>query len=97
MCKPADVISPLTLGVSGAVLKTIMPGAPDQPQVVREDPAAQQAKIESDAAQAAQANTLEQRKRLRANSLLSRAGGVGDPSSAELSTPQVYGKPNLGT
>lgn len=77
--------------VMGSMMKK-----PQQPDVVREDPAAQQAKLESDAAQDAQFKTLEQRRRARANSLLSRAGGAGDQSPADVLTPMVTGKPNLG-
>lgn len=98
MCNASDagtaLIAPMALGP--AILSKNMLKQPDMPQVVREDPAAQQAKIESDAAQAAQGKTLEQRRRARANSLLSRAGGLGDPTTASVATPTVTGKPNLG-
>lgn len=103
MCSGGDAVKAvanpfvaLAGGTTKAVLGAVLPKPPDMPQVVREDPAAQQTKIESDAAQAAQAKTLDQRRRARANSLLSKAGGLGDPSTATVATPSVTGKPNLG-
>lgn len=81
-------------GAKGAINSL---GPKKGPDVVREDPVAQQAKLESDAAQSSQAQTLALRKRARANSLLSAAGGLGDTTPANVSTPQVAGKPDLGS
>jgi hypothetical protein len=66
------------------------------PDVVRTDPVADQKKTETDAAQAAQNARLCSAGAGSATRFC-RAGAAGDPSTADVSTPTVYGKPNLGT
>jgi hypothetical protein len=51
---------------------------------------------ETQAALESQRQTLEVRRRMRRNSLLSMAGGAGDMTPAELATMTASGKPNLG-
>jgi hypothetical protein len=82
MCSGSDavktVISPITAvpTILGSLFKP-----PQMPDVVRTDPVADQAKTETDAAQAAQNASLQQKRSARRNSLLSAAGAVGDTSA----------------
>jgi hypothetical protein len=98
MCSGSDIataaISPIAaVPALGKALFT----PPKMPDVVRTDPVADQKKTETDAAQGAQNARLLQRRAGKRNSLLSNAGAAGDTSTADVSTPTVYGKPNLGT
>lgn len=70
-------------------------GGGSTPPVVRSEPIADQAKIDSDAAgKSAQAKS--QRKRMaRASSLLA-TGGTGDLSSPVTGLPSAQSKPTLG-
>lgn len=66
------------------------------PVVVRENPAAEQARIEAAAASTAAQKTNARRQRVRANSLLAQ-GGAGDTSSPLTGQPMaVAGKATLG-
>ncbi len=64
-------------------------GSKDTPPIVRESPAADQAKLEAEAAQKA----TSRRRRLRASSLLA-TGGQGDATTASTAAPAA--KQTLG-
>lgn len=83
-----DIITaPIKLAgaVVGGLAKSLMPKPPQMPDVVATNPVADQAKLETDAAQSAQLAKLAARQRSRQNSLLSAAGAVGDTSTAPVS------------
>jgi hypothetical protein len=100
MCKGSDVVSnPLGMAAApisrqAAIGKALFT-PPKMPDVVRTDPVADQKKTETDAAQASAERALLQR-RARSATRSCRAGAAGDTSTADVSTPTVYGKPNLG-
>jgi hypothetical protein len=66
------------------------------PDVVRTDPVADQKKTETDAAQASAERAPPAAPTASGTRSSLRAGAVGDTSTADVSTPTVYGKPNLG-
>lgn len=101
MCAGPEIFSGLQmLGTAvGAIsgVKTLLSGAPSQPAaVVREAPVQQQENTDTQAAQEAEAQKLAARQRARANSLLSRAGGAGDLSTADTTSGRAMAKVNLG-
>lgn len=72
------------------------PGGSSAPQVVTQDPVADDTAAQTKAAQDAAFEKLQLRERARHNSLLSAAGGAGDTSGAELGRPTAAGKTALG-
>lgn len=66
------------------------------PEIVRTDPVADETAAKTQAAQDAQAYQIEQKKRLRNNSLLSQAGAAGDLSTADTAGGQAAPKLQLG-
>lgn len=65
---------------------TLSQPKPKVPDVVAQNPLADQTAIDTQAAQEAQAATLDQRRRARSNSLLSAYGGAGDPIDTSTTT-----------
>ena len=66
------------------------------PQVQRSNPAIDQTAIDTQAAQDAEKASLDQKRRARANSLLSSYGGQGDTSATEGGAGAATGKLTLG-
>ena len=79
MCTGLEVALIAGSVVSAAGAAGAFSSTPKTPDVVQQNPLADQNAIDTQAAQEAQAATLEARRRGRANSLLSAAGGTGDP------------------
>lgn len=104
MCTGAEILGAMSLAVTAAgtyatydaaqraqkapVLQPAAAGAVDP---VADDQAAQ-----TKAAQEAELYKLEARRKSRANSLLSQAGGAGDNSAPSLNAPVATGKTSLG-
>lgn len=63
--------------------------------IVKTDPVQDDTEAQTKAAQDAQLQKLVARERSRANSLLSQAGGAGDPTGAPLG--RAEGKPTFGS
>lgn len=68
---------------------------PKLPDVVRTDPVVDDTNAQTKSAQDAQLQKLVARERARSNSLLSLAGGAGDPTGAPLG--RAEGKPTFGS
>jgi hypothetical protein len=66
------------------------------PQVVQQNPVADDTAAQAKAAQDAAFEKLQLRERARHNSLLSAAGGAGDQSTANLGKPAATGKTTTG-
>ena len=67
-----------------------------QPQVVQQQPVADQAAIDSQSAQEGAAQKLDARRRARSNSLLSSYGGAGDTGAISTTSTSATGKTTLG-
>ena len=89
----AQVFGAITSGASA--LKGFL-GGTKQPDVVRTDPVADDAAAKAQAEQEAQAQAIEQKKKLRQNSLLSQAGAAGDLSQASTAGGGAQAKLTLG-
>jgi hypothetical protein len=74
-------------------LDKIFGGGGSTPQVVRDSPLADQAKIDADAAAKSQQQSTQRKRRIRASSLLASGGG-GDLSNPVTGQPEA--KPTLG-
>lgn len=98
---PKQVLDPLGLKDGKPSFRRIIdPGQlfspKDVPTVLRENPLADQAKLEADAAAKAQQDSTMRRRRIRASSLLA-TGGTGDPVDIVTGGPAaIPGKPTLG-
>ena len=73
----------------------IFGGGGDVPQVVRESPIVDQAKIDADAAAKSQQESTARKRRMRQSSLLATAGS-GDASNVVTGQPAAQGKATLG-
>lgn len=91
------------IAIAGAVASaasaayTLSQPKPKVPEVVQQNPLADQNAIDTAAAQEAQAATLDQRRRARSNSLLSAYGGEGDPVDTSTVTSAGAAVPKLTT
>jgi hypothetical protein len=74
-------------------LDKIFGGGGSTPQVIRDSPLADQARIDADAAAKARQESTQRKRRIRASSLLASGGG-GDLSNPVTGQPEA--KPTLG-
>jgi len=102
MCTGIEVAALIGAGASAvSAISAMSKSGPSQatvsaPEVVQQNPVADQETIDTQAAQEAQATKLEARRRARANSLLSAYGGAGDTGAVPTTAGVATGKTSLG-
>lgn len=98
MCTGAEALAAASLAVTAAGTYASYDAAQraPKPQVVNQDPLADENAAKTQAAQESEMLKLEARRKARANSLLSQAGGAGDQGMPELGKPVAVGKTTFG-
>lgn len=98
MCTGAEALGMMSLAVTAAGTYASYDAAQraPKPPVVQQDPVADADAAKTQAAQEAEMLKLDARRKARANSLLSQAGGAGDQGMPELGKPVAAGKTTFG-
>jgi hypothetical protein len=95
MCTGLEILSAVGSGLS--IGKSLFGGGDTKPpDVVAQNPVADQTAIDTQAAQDAAAKKLDMRRAARVNSLLSSYGGQGDTSAVSTTSGSASGKVTLG-